>query len=58
MSFTEAEKRNWHAARRDSDEAVGSLNDHYACDHCGHPIPPGGGNGNEEFRVCDACDSD
>jgi hypothetical protein len=58
MSFSEAEKRQWHAARRGSHEETDPFDSGDACDHCGQPLPPGGGNGTEDFRVCNACDSD
>ncbi len=57
MSFTDVEKRRWHSERARLREDTGPLSSH-TCDHCGHAIPLGGGNGSEDFRVCDACDSD
>ncbi len=52
MSFTEKEKRDWHANRK-----AGQRDDHLTsvhCAHCGAPAPMA--ELGSEFPLCDACD--
>lgn len=56
MSFTEAEKRQWHADRKAG--RVSDSEDHATtvavCSHCGISLTEG--DGNSDFPLCPACD--
>ncbi|MES2441707.1 MAG: hypothetical protein V4574_02675 [Pseudomonadota bacterium] len=56
MSFTEAERRKWHADRRAgiADDEPDSETSRTTCSHCG--IGLDSASGNSDFPLCAACD--
>lgn len=59
MSFTDAEKRQWHADRkagRSEDAGLETLTE--VCGHCGNRFSHSNGCVTPEFALCDVCNGD
>lgn len=58
MSFTDAEREQWHADRRAGRSEVDGPVDAPVCGHCGNAFSATDGTVTDDFSICEVCNSD